>query len=317
MKLAFAGTPEFAALILDALILRSEHSIEAVFTRPDARAGRGRRVVESAVKQRAAAAGIEVFQPRTMRTPETAGALAALGLDALIVAAYGLVLPPPVLAAPRLGCINVHASLLPRWRGATPVHHAILAGDRETGVSIMRMDAGLDTGPVLAARACPIGAEDTTGSLTLRLAGLGAAALLDTLPALAAGSAEPRPQNEAQATVAPRIVKSRAALDWTRPAPEIERAIRAFVPWPVAYTFLAGEDTPAFRIWRAGPAAADPARAPGTVIRCDDRGLVIAASPGAVRVTEIQPPGGRRMTAAEFVRGRRLVPGIRFGSEPR
>ena len=317
MKLAFAGTPEFAALILDALILRSEHSIEAVFTRPDARAGRRRRVVESAVKQRAAAAGIEVFQPRTMRTPEAAGALAALGLDALVVAAYGLVLPPPVLAAPRLGCINVHASLLPRWRGATPVHHAILAGDRETGVSIMRMDAGLDTGPVLAARACPIGAEDTTGSLTLRLAGLGAAALLDTLPALAAGSAEPHPQNEAQATVAPRIVKSRAALDWTRPAPEIERAIRAFVPWPVAYTFLAGEDTPAFRIWRAGPADADPAQAPGTVIRCDDRGLVIAASPGAVRVTEIQPPGGRRMTAAEFIRGRRLVPGIRFGSGPR
>ena len=317
MKLAFAGTPEFAARILDALILRSEHSIEAVFTRPDARAGRGRRVVESAVKQRAAAAGIEVFQPRTMRTPEAAGALAALGLDALIVAAYGLVLPPPVLAAPRLGCINVHASLLPRWRGATPVHHAILAGDRETGVSIMRMDAGLDTGPVLAARACPIGAEDTTGSLTLRLAGLGAATLLDTLPALAAGSAEPRPQNEAQATAAPRIVKSRAALDWTRPAPEIERAIRAFVPWPVAYTFLAGEDTPAFRIWRAGPADADPAQAPGTVIRCDDRGLVIAASPGAVRVTEIQPPGGRRMTAAEFIRGRRLAPGIRFGSEPR
>ena len=317
MKLAFAGTPEFAALILDALILRSEHSIEAVFTRPDARAGRGRRMVESAVRRRAAATGIEVFQPRTMRTPEAADTLAALGLDALIVAAYGLLLPPPILAAPRLGCINVHASLLPRWRGATPVHHAILAGDRETGVSIMRMDAGLDTGPVLAARACPIGAEDTTGSLTLRLAGLGAATLLDTLPALAAGSAEPRPQNEAHATLAPRLVKSRAAIDWTRPAAEIERAIRAFDPWPVAHTFLAGEDGPAFRIWRAELAGGDPAQAPGAVIRCDEAGLVVAASSGAVNVTEIQPPGGRRMTAAEFVRGRRLASGIRFGSEPR
>ena len=316
MKLAFAGTPEFAALILDALILRSEHSIEAAFTRPDARAGRGRRVVESAVKQRATAAGIEVFQPRTMRTPEAAGTLATLDLDALIVAAYGLLLPPPVLAAPRLGCINVHASLLPRWRGAAPVHHAILAGDRETGVSIMQMDAGLDTGPVLAARACPIGAADTTGSLILRLAELGAAALLDTLPALAAGAAEPRPQDEARAVAAPRIMKSRAAIDWTRPAAEIERAVRAFDPWPVAHTFLAGEDRPAFRIWRAGLAGGDPAQAPGTVLRCDATGLVVAASPGAVAITEIQPPGGRRMTAAEFARGRRLAPGTRFGPAP-
>ena len=316
MKLAFAGTPEFAAVVLDALA-GSGHSIETVFTRPDARAGRGRRVVESAVKQRAAAAGIEVFQPRTMRATETAGTLAALDLDALIVAAYGLLLPAPVLAAPRLGCINVHASLLPRWRGAAPVHHAILAGDRGTGVSIMQMDAGLDTGPILAARACPITARDTAGSLTRRLAELGAAALLDTLAALAAGAAEPRPQDEARATAAPRIVKSRAAIDWTRPAVEIERATRAFDPWPVAHTYLAGEDTPAFRIWRATLAEGDPGREPGTVLRCDEAGLVVAASPGAVAITEIQPPGGRRMSAAEFVRGRRLAPGARLGPGPR
>ena len=317
MKLAFAGTPEFAAVILDALT-GSGHSIKTVFTRPDARAGRGRRMVESAVKQHAAAAGIEVRQPRTMRAPEMADTLTALDLDALVVAAYGLLLPAPVLTAPRLGCINVHASLLPRWRGAAPVHHAILAGDRETGVSIMQMDAGLDTGPVLAARACPIAAQDTAGSLTRRLAELGAAALLDTLAAFAAGAAESRPQDEACATSAPRIVKSQAAIDWTLPATEIERAVRAFDPWPVAHTSLAGEDAPAFRVWRVKLADGDPARAPGTVLRCDEAGLVItAAPPGAVSITELQPPGGRRMSAAEFVRGRRLAPGARLGPGPR
>ena len=317
MNLAFAGTPEFAAVVLDALA-GSGHSIETVFTRPDARAGRGRRMVESAVKQRAAAAGIEVRQPRTMRAPEMADTLTALDLDVLVVAAYGLLLPTPVLAAPRLGCINVHASLLPRWRGAAPVHHAILAGDRETGVSIMQMDAGLDTGPVLAARACPIAVQDTTGSLTLRLAELGASALLDTLAALEAGAAEPRPQDEARATSAPRIVKSRAAIDWTLSAAEIERAVRAFDPWPVAYTYLAGEDAPAFRVWRVELADGDPAQAPGAVLRCDAEGLVVAAAPpGAVGITELQPPGGRRMSAAEFVRGRRLAPGARLGPGPR
>ena len=316
MKLGFAGTPKFAAIILDALA-GSGHSIEVVFTRPDTRAGRGHRVAESAVKQRATVAGIEVRQPRTMRTPEMAGALATLDLDALVVAAYGLLLPAPVLAMPRLGCINVHASLLPRWRGAAPVHHAILAGDRETGVSIMQMNAGLDTGPVLATRPCPIAAQDTTGSLTLRLAEFGATALLDTLSALAAGTAEPRPQDEARATAAPKIVKSRAAIDWTRPAAEIERAIRAFDPWPVAYTSLAGADAPAFRIWRVKLADGDSAQAPGTILRCDEAGLVVAASPGAVSIREIQPPGGRRMSAAEFVRGRRLAPGVRFGPGPR
>ena len=316
MKLAFAGTPEFAAVVLDALA-GSGHSIETVFTRPDARAGRGRRVVESAVKQRAAAAGIEVFQPRTMRAPETAGALAALDLDALIVAAYGLLLPPPVLAAPRLGCINVHASLLPRWRGAAPVHHAILAGDRETGVSIMRMDAGLDTGPVLATRACAISPEDTTGSLTRRLAELGAATLVDTLHALEAGAVEARPQDEARATLAPRLSKPQAAIDWARPAAEIERMVRAFDPWPVAHTYLAGEDAPAFRVWRAKPAGGESTGAPGVVLRCDEAGLLVATGCGALDVTELQPPGARRMPAAEFARGRRIAPGARLGHGPR
>ena len=312
MKLAFAGTPEFAAIILDALA-DSGHSIGAVFTRPDARAGRGRRVTESAVKQRAAAAGIEVHQPHTMRAPEAGGALAALDPDALVVAAYGLLLPAPILAIPRLGCINVHASALPRWRGAAPTSHAILAGDSTTGVSIMQMDTGLDTGPILAVRTCAITAQDTTGSLTIRLAELGAATLVDTLHTLETGAVEPRAQDEARATSAPKLSKSQAAIDWARPATEIERAIRAFDPWPVAHTSLAGERAPTFRIWRATLADGDSTQAPGTVLQCDQTGLVVATSCGAISITEIQPPGARRMSIAEFVRGRRIAPGTRLG----
>ena len=315
MKLAFAGTPEFAAVILDALT-GSRHSIEAVFTRPDARAGRGRRVTESAVKRRAAATGLEVRQPRTMRTPGAAETLAALEPDALVVAAYGSLLPAPVLAIPRLGCINVHASVLPRWRGAAPVHHAILAGDRRTGVSIMRMDAGLDTGPSLATRTCAIAPEDTTGSLTRRLAGLGAAALLDTLRALETGAVEARPQDEAGATLAPRLSKSRAAIDWTRTAAEIERTVRAFDPWPVAHTGPTGEDRPAFRVWRAELAGGESTATPGVVLRCDEAGVLVATACGALNITELQPPGARRMSAAEFLRGHRLAPGTRLGRGP-
>ena len=316
MKLAFAGTPEFAAVILDALA-SSAHSIEAVFTRPDARAGRGNRVAESAVKRRAAATGIDVHQPPTMRTPAAVEALAALEPDALVVAAYGFLLPAPVLAIPRLGCINVHASVLPRWRGAAPVHHAILAGDTETGVSIMQMDTGLDTGPILATRTGAIAPEDTTGSLTIRLAELGATALVDTLRALETGAVEAQPQDEARATNAPKLSKSQAAIDWARPAAEIERMIRAFDPWPVAHTYLAGKDTPAFRVWRAELAGGDPTQAPGAVLRCDETGLVVATACGAVNITELQPPGARRMSTAEFVRGRRLAPGTHLGRGPR
>ena len=312
MKLAFAGTPEFAAVVLDALI-GSRHSIAAAFTRPDARAGRGRRVTESPVKRHAAAAGIVVLQPHSLRTPEAMESLAALEADVLVVAAYGFVLPAPVLAMPRLGCINVHASILPRWRGAAPVQHALLAGDTRTGVSIMQMDAGLDTGPVLATRACDIAPDDTGGSLTGRLAALGAAALVDTLHALESGPVEARPQCEALATAAPKLRKAQAAIDWERPATDIERMVRAFDPWPVAHTSLSGVDAPAFRVWRAEVATRDSDRAPGTVLACDRTGLVVSAAEGAVRITEVQPAGARRMSAAEFVRGRRLAPGARLG----
>ena len=316
MKLAFAGTPEFAAVILDALAY-SGHRVEAVFTRRDARAGRGNRVTQSPVKQRAAAAGIQVHQPGSMRNVEAAQQLAALEPDAMVVAAYGFLLPPPILTIPRLGCINVHASLLPRWRGAAPVHHAILAGDRHTGVSIMEMDAGLDTGPILATRTCAISPHDTTGSLTGRLAQLGAAALVDTLGALETDTVEVRPQDDAFATIAPRLSKSRAAIDWARPAAEIERMIRAFDPWPVAHTYVAGDSIPAFRVWRAELGDGDSTKAPGTVLRCDESAVAVATACGGVRITELQPPGARRMSAAEFLRGRRLVPGSRLGHGPR
>ena len=316
MKLAFAGTPEFAAVILDALI-DSEHSVRAVLTRPDARAGRGRRMTQSAVRRRACAAGIETHQPRSLRGPAAVESLAALDLDVLVVAAYGLLLPKPILAIARLGCINVHASLLPRWRGAAPAAHAILAGDRETGISIMQMDAGLDTGPVLAVRRCSIAPDDTAGTLTGRLADHGAAVLVDTLRALQDGAVEPVRQDGARATMAPKLSKARAAIDWSRPAAEIERSIRAFDPWPVAHAYLAGTDTAAFRVWRASVVSGDAAREPGTVLQCDDAGLVVAAVDGAVRITEIQPSGARRMTAAEFVRGRRLEPGTRLGRGPK
>ena len=316
MKLAFAGTPEFAAVILDALA-HSRHRVVAVFTRPDARAGRGKRMTESPVKQRATTAGIEVHQPRSMRTGEAAAPLEALEPDAMVVAAYGFLLPAPILAIPRLGCINVHASVLPRWRGAAPVHHAILAGDRHTGVSIMQMDTGLDTGPILATRTCPITATDTAGSLTIRLAELGGAALVDTLDALETGKVAARPQDDASATVAPRLAKSQAAIDWTRSATEIERMVRAFDPWPVAHTYVAGGTIPVFRIWRTEPGDGDSMQAPGTVLRCDETGLAVATACGAVRITELQPPGGRRMSTAEFVRGRRLAPGTRLGPGPR
>ena len=316
MKLAFAGTPQFASVILRALV-GSSHSIEAVFTRPDARSGRGKRMAASPVKQYAAAAGLDVLQPRSMRSSEAAEALAALDLDALVVAAYGFVLPDSILAIPRLGCINVHASVLPRWRGAAPVHHAILAGDVQTGVSIMQMDTGLDTGPVLATRPCEIAPHDTTGSLTTRLAQLGATTLVDVLHGLETCAIEAQPQDDTLATAAPRVSKSQATIDWARPATQIERMIRAFDPWPVAHVYLPGRDTPAFRVWRAELAESETDQAPGTVLRCDERGVLVATAHGALDITELQPPGARRMSGAEYARGHRLAAGTRLVRGPR
>jgi len=258
LRLGFAGTPTFSVPALDALV-RSEHLVRAVFTKPDRPAGRGRHSQVSPVKQRALELGLPVLDPASFKSPEALGALQTLDLDALVVVAYGLILPPPALAAPRLGCYNIHASLLPRWRGAAPIQRALLAGDRVTGVTIMRMQAGLDTGPMLAACAVDIEDCDTGGTLHDRLAAAGARLLRETLDALARGPVPETPQPEAGVTYAQKISKAEAEIDWRADAVEVLRKVRAFNPAPVAQTRWNGEQ---LRIWH-------PRRRAGT--RCPAR----------------------------------------------
>lgn len=264
------------------------------------------RLSPSPVKALALARGLQVLQPTTLRDAEVVQRLAALAPDAVVVAAYGLLLPPPVLALGRLGAINIHASLLPRWRGAAPIQRALLAGDAETGVSIMQMEAGLDTGPVFAQRRTPIGAQDDTGTLHDRLAVLGADLLLEVLDALAQGGARSAPQDAAGATYARKIDKEETWLRWERPAAELERAIRAFRPSPGASARL---DDVVVKLWSARIVAASGE--PGTVL-AGDQALVVACGEGALAIDELQPAGGRRMSAAQFVRGRPLAAGARF-----
>ncbi|MCP5149387.1 MAG: methionyl-tRNA formyltransferase [Ectothiorhodospiraceae bacterium] len=307
MRIAFAGTPEFAATVLEALIAAG-HVPCCVLTQPDRPAGRGRRPRPSAVKSAAEAAGLPVRQPPTLRDPAAVEALRALAPDLLVVVAYGLLLPPTVLALPRLGCVNVHASLLPRWRGAAPIQHAILAGDGETGVSIMQMDVGLDTGPVWHTVSTPVEPEDTGGTLHDRLAALGARALLEALPDIVAARRSPVPQDDARATHAPKIGKADAALDWLRPAVELERMVRAFDPWPVAH--VATSDSAAgLRVWRAHACGAAGGAAPGTVVRADRDGILVACAVGGLLLTEVQPAGGRRMPVSDYLNARTLRPG--------
>ena len=314
MVVVFAGTPEFAVPSLRVLAA-GPHRVAAVYTRPDRPVGRGRRVAASAVKTAAIELGLPVEQPESFREPAARARLAGYRPDLLVVAAFGLILPPDILAVPPAGCINVHASLLPRWRGAAPVQHALLAGDIETGATIMSMDAGIDTGCILLARACPIGPEDTGGSLTERLAGIGARALGEAMAGLAAGRLQPRPQDEAAATLAPRIRKADALMDWSRDARDLERMVRAFDPWPVAFTF-AGEDP--LRILRAeSVAGAHPGSpAPGTVVRAGEPGIEVQAGAGRLRVLRLQRPGRQPMNAREFLNGRSISPGQRLGGRP-
>jgi methionyl-tRNA formyltransferase len=254
LRLAFMGTPDFAVPALDAL-LRRGHAIAAVYCQPPRPAGRGQRVQPSPVQRFAEARGLAVRTPRTLRDAEEQTAFAALGLDAAVVAAYGVILPKPILVAPRLGCLNIHASLLPRWRGAAPIQRAILAGDAETGVSIMLMDEGMDTGPVLALRRAPISAHDTTATLEARLAALGAELLVETIPGSVAGTIEPQPQDDRAATYCRPVRKADGEIDWARPAAALERQVRAMQPWPTATTRWEGRQ---LRILRARAAPDGP-----------------------------------------------------------
>lgn len=298
LRVAFAGTPEFAVPPLAALAA-SPHAVVGVLTQPDRPAGRGRLLRASPVKRFAQEHGWPIDQPGTLRTEEGRAHLVAWQPDVLVVVAYGLILPQAALDIPRLGCLNIHASLLPRWRGAAPIQRAILAGDQETGVAIMRMEAGLDTGPVLLERRIPIRADDTAGSLQARLAELGAAALIEALEQLETGRAQPVPQRADGATYARKIDKSEARIDWRRSAAEIERQVRAFQPWPVAEMRVGDEIV---RVHRAalGDAALGAGAEPGSVLGLDERGLVVACGDGTIALQTLQRPGRRPVTAREF-----------------
>ena len=309
MRVVFAGTPDFAATVLAAL-LETRHELACVYTQPDRPAGRGRKLKASAVKILAERSGIPVRQPASLRSPEVRQALVALKPEVMVVAAYGLLLPVEILTTPAKGCLNVHASLLPRWRGAAPIQRAILAGDRETGVSIMQMDKGLDTGDVLRAARCEVSRDDTAGSLHHRLALLGAETLLKTLESVSEGRLQPAPQEEALATYAPRIEKQEARLDWRLDAESLERQVRAFNPWPVAFTELpdaTGSAGPRLRVWRARVALVEAASTtPGSVIFTRAEGIGVATGRGVLILGEVQIPGSRVMSAADFLNARPL-----------
>jgi methionyl-tRNA formyltransferase len=309
LRIAFAGTPQFALPALQAL-LKSRHQVVGVLTQPDRPAGRGQQMRASPVKLLALDAQLPLAQPSSLKTEESRAELTQWAADVLVVVAYGLILPPPVLALPRLGCINIHGSLLPRWRGAAPIQRAILAGDAETGVTIMQLDAGLDTGPMLLERVRPIGSQDTAGDLHDALSELGAAALLEALDGLAAGTLKPRAQPAAGVSYAPKIEKSEAPIDWSVSAIHLDRKIRAFNPWPVAETRFAGESLRVLQARIAEPIGAHDA--PGTLLGIADDGLHVACGEGVLAVRELQRAGKRPVSARDFANAVRLA-GLRFG----
>ncbi len=310
VRVAFAGTPEFAVPCLEACRAADGVDLVVAYTQPDRAAGRGRRLVASPVKQAALAAGIAIEQPESLRSAEARARLAAWAPDLLVVVAYGLILPKAVLTLPRHGCWNVHASLLPRWRGAAPIQRAILAGDAETGVDLMLMEAGLDTGPVLLERRTPIAADDTGGRLHDRLSALGAELIGEGLARLVRG--EPMPavtQAEDGVVYARKLDKAEARIDWTQPAIAIERLVRAFDPWPVAETMLDGER---LRVWATRVLAGAEGHVPGEIVALSADGIDIATGDGVLRLVEIQRDGGRRMAARDWLNARpSLVVGAR------
>jgi methionyl-tRNA formyltransferase len=301
LRLVFAGTPEFSVPCLEAC-RASGANVVAVYTQPDRPAGRGRKLTPSPVKQAALAANIPVEQPQTLKTIEARETLAAYRPDVMVVVAYGLILSRKVLAIPRMGCWNVHASLLPRWRGAAPIQRAILAGDEESGVDLMQMEAGLDTGPVLLERRTPITRDDTGGLLHDRLSLLGADVLAEGLRRIVTGETlQAHPQSENGVMYAHKLDKAEARLDFTRDAIALERQVRAFDPWPVAEGDIAGENV---RIWAARAIARSHPNAPGSVVAAQRDGIDIACGEGALRITSLQRAGGKRITAADYLNAR-------------
>lgn len=299
LRIIFAGTPDFAASALAALI-QSEHKIVAVYTQPDRPAGRGRKLHASPVKELALAYNIPVLQPENLKDAQTQEILRSFNADVMVVAAYGLILPQAVLDLPRLGCLNIHASLLPRWRGAAPIQRAIAAGDKGSGISIMQMNAGLDTGDILQRSSCPITQTDSGGDLHDRLAEMGARAILKTLEDLARDKVTPIAQDDSQATYAHKLDKKDALINWQNPATKIERLIRAFNPWPVAFTHI---NDKTLRVWQAQVLAQNSDLVAGTVIACDKKGIDISCGEGVLRLLKLQPPGSKAMDVAAFMNG--------------
>ncbi|MBP6071570.1 MAG: methionyl-tRNA formyltransferase [Aeromonas sp.] len=301
LKLIFAGTPDFAARHLAAL-LSSDHEVVAVYTQPDKPAGRGQKLTASPVKDLALAHDLPVYQPASLRNEEAQAELAALGADLMVVVAYGLILPKAVLDTPRLGCLNVHGSLLPRWRGAAPIQRAIWAGDAETGVTIMQMDVGLDTGAMIRKVSCTIASDETSASLYDKLAELGPQALVDTLDAMAAGDTTAEAQDDALANYAQKLSKEEARIDWSMEAVAIERCIRAFNPWPISWFEVADQT---IKVWQAEVIDSDHGQPVGTLLKADKQGIDVATGKGVLRLLTLQPPGKKAMSVPDLLNSRR------------
>ncbi|OQX38727.1 MAG: methionyl-tRNA formyltransferase [Oceanospirillales bacterium LUC14_002_19_P2] len=310
LRIVFAGTPEFASLHLQAVI-DSPHEVIAVYSQPDRPAGRGRKLTPSPVKQLALEHNIPVYQPKTLKTEEARQELAALKPDLMVVVAYGLLLPQAVLDIPKYGCINVHGSILPRWRGAAPIQRSIAAGDKESGVTIMQMDAGLDTGDMLLKACCPIHADDSSQNLHDRLAEIGAPCLQQALDQIAAGTLTPEKQDDELANYAHKMSKEEGGIDWSKPAQELDCLIRAFNPWPVAWTKQEGER---IRVWQATAIEAPSDKAPGTIVSADKQGIVVSCGTGCLVLKQLQLPGSRAMSVQDLLNSRsdQFAPGKRF-----
>jgi len=303
VRIVFAGTPDFAAIALKA-ILSAGHTVVGVYSQPDRPAGRGRKLMPSPVKQVALDADIPVFQPQSLKPEESQQELAALNPDVMIVAAYGLILPKAVLEIPSHGCLNIHASLLPRWRGAAPIQRAIAAGDAETGITIMQMDVGLDTGDMLLKTATPINPDDTGGSLHDRLADMGGDAIVEALAKLDQGTLTGEAQNDSEACYAHKLSKEEGHISWQNSATDIERLIRAFNPWPGTFTDLGKQR---IRLHQAQALEQGSDKAPGTVLRREREGIDIACGTGSLRVTKVQLPGTRALTVNDLINGGKPV----------